>query len=482
MWPERLTDEGDLLAEIRPLLERTAAHAATFLEGLDTAPVATTATLSELRAALGGPLPVAGASAEQVIDELVRGVDGGILGSAGGRFFGWVIGGGHPAALAADWLTAAWDQNAALYACGPAEAVIEEIAGAWLKQLLGLPSEASFAITTGAQMAHLTALAAARGKLLADRGWDVERQGLSQAPGLRVLCGGQQHASIGRAVRVLGLGTDALHAVGTDAAGRVDLSALERALAAARGVPTIICLQAGEINTGAFDDFDTACGLAQEHGAWVHVDGAFGLWAATSPRFAHLTAGIEQADSWTTDGHKWLNVPFDSGFAFVRHAAAHRAAMTTQASYLVTATDLLGRADAARDQIDWNPEWSRRGRAVPVYAVIRALGRDGVRAMIERCCDHADRLVRELGALPGAQVLAATEINQGLVRFVADDGDHDRRTDDVIARVQAGGEAWFGGTTWNGMRAMRVSVINWRTTDRDVDRAVAAVRASLRGR
>lgn len=471
------------MSEMRSLLEHTAAHAATFVEGLDAAPVAAVAELPALRAALGGPLPETEREAAQVIDELVRDVAGGLLGSAGGRFFGWVIGGGQPAALAADWLTATWDQNAALYACSPAEAVIEEVAGAWLKELLGLPGEASFAFTTGAQMAHVTALAAARSRLLADRGWDVERDGLAGAPTVRLLGGGRQHASIDRAVRLLGLGTNALRSVGSDADGRVDLAGLERALAGEPDAPSIVCLQAGDINTGAFDPFGAACDVAREHGAWVHVDGAFGLWAAVSERFAPLTAGIERADSWTTDGHKWLNVPFDSGVAFVRDAAAHRAAMTTQASYLVTSSD-LGVADrdvdgAARDQIDWNPEWSRRGRGVPIYAVIRALGRQGIAAMIERCCEHAARLTREIAALSGAQLLAAPQINQGLVRFLDEDGDHDRRTDEVIARIQAGGDAWFGGTTWNGMRAMRISVVNWRTNDRDVDRAVAAVRDAL---
>ncbi|GAB3923885.1 aminotransferase class V-fold PLP-dependent enzyme [Kribbella albertanoniae] len=418
---------------------------------------------------MGRGLPEVGMTAEDVIDELVRDVDGGLLGSAGGRFFGWVIGGGVPAALAADWLTATWDQNAALYACGPAEAVIEEITGAWLKELLGLPAEASFAFTTGAQMAHVTALAAARHRLLADRGWDVERRGLFQAPPPRVLCGGEQHASIDRAVRMLGLGTDSLTAVGTGADSRIDLEALERELQI--DAPTVVCLQAGEINTGAFDPFVEACEMAHRYGAWVHVDGAFGLWARVSPRYSTLLDGVELADSWTTDGHKWLNVPFDSGFAFVRDAAAHRAAMTTSASYLIT-------GGAARDQIDWTPEWSRRGRAVPVYAAIRELGRDGIRAMIERCCDHARDLVRGLGALPGVEVLVEPAINQGLVRFLAADGDHDRRTDEVIARIQAGGEAWFGGTTWKGVRAMRVSVVNWQTSSSDVARAVAAV-ASL---
>jgi glutamate/tyrosine decarboxylase-like PLP-dependent enzyme len=444
-------------------LERAAAHAAAYLDGLDDRPVAATATPDELRAALDRPLPESGMPDERVVDELVRDAEAGILGSAGGRFFAWVIGGAVPAALAADWLTATWDQNAVIYACGPAEAVIEEIAGRWLKELLGLPPEASFAFTTGTQMAHVTALAAARGRLLARLGWDAERRGLAGAPAIRVLTGGHQHASIDRAVRLLGLGTDSIHAVGADDRCRLDVAALERELT---DEPAIVCLQAGEINTGSFDPFADACRVAHERGAWVHVDGAFGLWAAVSERYGGLTAGVEQADSWTTDGHKWLNVPFDCGFAFVRDAEAHHAAMRATASYMVRADE------GARDQIDWTPEWSRRGRGVPVYAAIRALGRDGIRAIVERCSEHARRLAREIGALPGAELLVEPVLNQGLVRF----GD---RTDAVIARIQAGGEAWFGGTTFDGARAMRISVVNWRTSEEDVDRAVAAVRAAL---
>jgi glutamate/tyrosine decarboxylase-like PLP-dependent enzyme len=467
------------MTSTRDLLELTAAHAADFLEGLPTRSVAAAEELSALRRALGRPLPEVGLPAEQVIDELVRDVEGGIVASAGGRFFGWVIGGGLPAALAADWLTATWDQNAVLYASGPAEAVIEEITGEWLKDLLGLPRDASFAFTTGAQIAHVTALAAARHRLLAERQWDVERQGLAGAPAVRVLCGGEQHGSIDRALRLLGLGTDALIAVGTDHGSRLDLNGLERALAENRDSAVIVCLQAGEINTGAFDPFTDGCRLAHEYGAWVHVDGAFGLWAAISPRYELLTRGVKDADSWTTDGHKWLNVPFDSGLVFVRDAAAHRAAMTTTASYLIAASDGVGAARPARDQIDWSPEWSRRGRALAIYAAVRALGRAGIRAMIERCCDHADRLVREIGALATTEVLVSPTINQGLVRFVADDGDHDRRTDEIIARIRDRGEAWFGGTTWKGMRAMRISVVNWQTSEDDVDRAVAAVGSAL---
>ena len=458
------------------LLHRTAAHAADFLASLDDRPVAPTASLGGLREALGRPLADEGVDAAAVVDDLVRDTEGGLLGSAGGRFFGWVIGGGVPAALAADWLTAAWDQNSAMHACGPAVAVVEEVAGRWLKELLR-PTDASFGFTTGAQAAHVTALAAARHHLLAARGWDVERQGLAGAPELRVLTSGLHHATIDRAVRLLGLGTDNLRSVGS-VDGRIDVAALERELAA--DVPTVVCLQAGEINTGRFDPFDAACALAAARGAWVHVDGAIGLWAAASERHRHLLAGCERADSWATDAHKWLNVPYDSGLVFVRHPAAHRAALSTRASYLVHADDTAVPGVApARDQLDWNPEWSRRARAVPVYAAIRSLGRHGIAAMVDRCVEHAQRLVAGLGDLPGVEVLAHPVINQGLVRFLSPDGDHDARTDHVIAAVQAGGEAWFGGTTWNGMRAMRISVVNWRTDKRDIDRAIAAVRAAM---
>ncbi|MER6987792.1 aminotransferase class V-fold PLP-dependent enzyme [Saccharopolyspora hirsuta] len=337
----------------RELLDRTAAHAAEFLAGLDARPVAPAGSLTELREALGRSLPEEGTDDVRVVDELVRDTAEGLLASAGGRFFGWVIGGGVPAALAADWLTATWDQNAAMHACGPAVAVVEEVTGAWLKQLLGLPEEASFAFTTGAQSAHVTALAAARHALLAERGWDVERRGLAGAPPLRVLTSGEQHASIDRAVRLLGLGTDQLQAVGTDGEGRIDLPALERALAESDD-PTVVCLQAGEINTGAFDPFEEACSLAAARRAWVHVDGAFGLWAAVSDRHRHLLSGVGAADSWTTDAHKWLNVPFDSGLAFVRHPSAHREAMSIRASYLVHAAEESG-TPPARDQLDWTP-------------------------------------------------------------------------------------------------------------------------------
>jgi glutamate/tyrosine decarboxylase-like PLP-dependent enzyme len=412
-----------------------------------------------------------------VITELVSDAAGGIVGSAGGRFFGWVIGGSVPAALAADWLTSTWDQNAALYAAGPAEAVIEEVCGAWLKELLGLPATASFALVTGCQMAHVTCLAAARNSILAQRGWDVERQGLTGAPRIRIITGDQKHGTIDRAARLLGMGTDAVIGLPVDNDGCLKPEILSDAID--RADPTIVVLQAGDLNIGAFDSFTELIPLAQRHGAWVHIDGAFGLWAATSPQHAHLLNDVNLADSWATDGHKWLNVPFDCGYAFVAHPKAHRASTSYRASYLV-------HDDNARDQMDWTPEWSRRGRGVTTYAAIRQLGKSGISDLVARTCRYAHALVTRIGSLPGAELVWEPQINQGLVRFLdgkagATDADHDRRTDAVIEAILKSGEAFFGGTTWRGKRCMRVSVCNWQTDDVDVDRAVAAVKIALAG-
>jgi glutamate/tyrosine decarboxylase-like PLP-dependent enzyme len=456
-----------------PLLRRAADHAAAYLDGLDAAPVGARATPAELRAALGGPLPESGAPDAKVLDDLVRDVTPGLNASAGGRFFAWVIGGGVPAALAADWLAATWDQNAALAAAAPAAAVVEEVAAAWLRELLGLPAGASAAFTSGCQMAHVTALAAARHRLLGERGWDVERRGLGGAPALRVLAGANRHVSVDRALRILGVGLDALVVLPLDADGRLSVDALDAELRAAPGAPRVVCLQAGDVDTGAFDDFAAAVPRARAAGAWTHVDGAFGLWAAAAPRLRHLVAGAADADSWATDAHKWLNVPYDSGLAFVRDPAAHRGALAIGADYLPAA------GESARDAFDWTPELSRRARGFAVYAAIRSLGRAGIADLVERCCARAAELVARAGELPGVEVLRHPVVNQGLVRFRADDGDHDRRTEEVMARVRADGEAFFSGTTWRGMRAMRVSVSNWRTGPRDVDRALAALERAL---
>ena len=439
------------------------------LESLDHRPIAATVDAATLRDRLGKPLTAAGTPADQVVAELIEAVNGGILGSASGRFFGWVIGGALPSAIAADWLTSVWDQAAVLYASGPAAAIVEEITGAWLKEILGLPRHASFALVTGCQTAHAICLAAARHALLARRGWDVEQHGLYGAPPIRILSNPQRHGSIERAVRLLGLGTDHLVSI--------QLQELEAVLRAAPSVPTILLLQAGDINTGEFDAFEDVIPIARSHGAWVHVDGAFGLWAAASPRFRHLLRGVEAADSWATDGHKWLNVPFDSGYAFIADVEAHHAAVSHRASYLTHATE-------ARDPLDWNPEWSRRARGFSTYAALRELGRDGIAALIDRCSRHAHALVTGLARLPGAELIFEPVINQGLVRFLdpnpaATEEDHAARTERVIAEIAASGEAFFSGTTWRGRRAMRVSVCNWRTSDEDVRRAVNAAEKVL---
>lgn len=461
----------------RAALDSAFEHAVSHLENLDHTSVAATVDLATLRQRLAKPLPRKGVAPAQIIDELTDDVRGGLLGSAGGRFFGWVIGGALPAAVAADWLNSVWQQNAALYACSPAAAVVEEVVGEWLKEILHLPKSASFALVTGCQMAHVTCLAAARHALLARRGWDVESDGLFSAPGIRIISSSERHGSFERAVRLLGFGSSRIKLLDVDSEGRLLPDALETELEKEQETPTLVLLQAGDINIGAYDSFETLIPIAHRYKAWVHVDGAFGLWAAATPRLRHLLKGAEGADSWATDGHKMLNVPFDSGFAFIADPEAHRASLSIRASYLTHDAD-------ARDQVDWNPEWSRRARGFPAYAALRQLGVEGISALIEGCCRHALAIVKRVGALPGAEVVWEPVINQGLVRFRdlrpdAKEEDHDRRTDEMIAAIQRTGEAFFGGTTWRGRRAMRVSVCNWQTSDADVDRVVKAFEAAL---
>ncbi len=464
-------------APFEEVLHQAYASAVAYLGGLDERPVAATADRTTLRERLGRPLGEKGTAAEQVIADLVADVEGGILNTAGGRFFGWVIGGTLPAALAAEWMTAAWDQNAAVYATAPAAAVVEEIVGAWLKQILALPLGASFALVSGCQMAHATSLASARHAVLARNGWDLEERGLSGAPEIRVLASDQKHGSVARALRLLGIGRSQIIDLATDEKSRVEPQSLEDALLRKPDAPTIVVLQAGDINTGACDLFETLVPMAHAHGAWVHVDGAFGLWAGASAEHRHLVRGVEQADSWATDGHKWLNVPHDCGYAFVAHPEAHRAAMSQRSSYVTYDSD-------ARDEMEWNPEWSRRARGFATYAALRQLGRQGVSALVDRCCAHARELGKRIGQLPGAELLAEPALNQALVRFIdprADAGepDHAKRTDAVIAAIAASGEAFFTGSTWKGRRVMRVSVCNWQTSAEDVNRVVAGVERVL---
>jgi glutamate/tyrosine decarboxylase-like PLP-dependent enzyme len=455
------------VSDERELLRRTAEIAADFVDTLDQRPIRPEASVEELRATLGGPLADTPTDPLDVIESLAAACEPGVVGMASGRYFGFVIGGALPAALAADWLTSAWDQNAGLVVCGPSAAVIEEIAGEWLKDLIGIPATASFAFVTGCQMAHVTCLAAARHAVLERVGWDVESDGLAGSPPIAVLTGGKRHITVDRALRLLGLGNRCAVRLEVDGEGRMQVAALDEALRGASG-PTIVCAQAGEVNTGAFDPLEDIAALCADTGAWLHVDGAFGLWAGASPELAHLSSGLERADSWATDAHKWLNVPYDSGLAFVAHPEAHRAAMRLTAEYLVAEDG------AARDQMDWTPEFSRRARGFAVYAALRSLGRSGVAEMIESSCARARQFAEGVVELEGCEVLNEVVLNQVLFRFADDE-----ETNAALVAVQASGEAWMAGTVWDGRAAIRLSVSNWRTSERDIERTLAAFRAAL---
>jgi glutamate/tyrosine decarboxylase-like PLP-dependent enzyme len=461
------------------LLARTAEIAAGYLDTLATRPVAPPTDLLALRAAMDGPLPDGPSDPLDVVEWLAGVAGPGLVASAGPRYFGFVIGGGLPAALGAEWLAAAWDQNAALYVMSPAAAVAEEVAASWLVDLLGLPAGTTVGFVSGATMATFTALAAARHAVLGRAGWDVERHGLQGAPPVTVVTHGGTHVTVYAALQMLGLGREGerVRRIGADERGRMRMDALRETLAGIDG-PVIVCAQAGNVNTGAFDPFDELVEVAREHGAWVHVDGAFGVWAAAVPSMASLMAGANAADSWSTDAHKWLNVPYDSGIVFVRDAPAHHAAMTLGAEYYVESTG------AERDGYNWTPESSRRARGFAILAALRSLGRSGVVDLVERDCALARRMARELIAGARVSILNEVVLNQVLVRFdaVGDDPDGtigDARTRDVIAAVQRDGTCWLGGTTWAGRAAMRISVSGWRTTEGDIDRSAAAILSCL---
>ena len=461
------------------LLSRTTTIATDYLASLATRPVGRPVDLAALRTAMGGPLPETPTDPLTVVEELAAAADPGLIASAGGRYFGFVIGGSLPAALAADWLTSAWDQNAGLYVISPAAAVAEEVAGGWLVELLGLPVGTSVGFVTGATMANFTALAAARRAVLERAGWDVERHGLQGAPPVTVVTHGGTHVTVYASLQMLGLGREGegVRVAATDDQGRMRPDALREALAGIDG-PVIVCLQAGNVNTGAFDPFEELIPIAHERGAWVHIDGAFGIWAAAVPSLQHLMAGSAAADSWSTDAHKWLNVPYDSGLVFVRDAAAHHGAMTLGAAYYIETEG------GERDNYNWTPESSRRARGFSILAALRSLGRSGLVDLIERDCAHARRMAERLSAGPGVRILNDVVLNQTLVRFEADGDDPDgtagdRRTRAVIDAVQRDGTCWLGGTTWAGRAAMRVSVTSWRTTEDDIERSAAAILACL---
>ena len=429
--------------------------------------------VGELRRALVTDLPEQGDDPQRVVEELAEIGGRAAVAMAGPRYFGFVIGGSLPSALAADWLTSTWDQNAGLYVAGPAASVVEEAVGAWLLDLFGLPPGAGYGLVTGCQMAHFTCLAAARQAVLDRAGWDVTARGLFGAPEIQVVVGAEAHSTLHTALQYLGLGRDRVHVVQADDQGRLRADHLASVLdALPPDVPLLVCLQAGNVNTGSFDPMRESIGhVRRRAGAWVHVDGAFGLWAAASPDLAPLVDGIGLADSWATDAHKWLNVPYDSGLAFVADATAQvRAMAPPHAAYLEYGPE------QERDQMSWVPEFSRRARGFPIYAALRTLGRSGVRDLVERCCALARRMADRLGSEPGVEILNEVVLNQVLVHFTPPDGgDADAFTREVIRRVQADGTIWLSGTTWHDRAAMRISVSNWSTSEADADLAVDAI-------
>jgi glutamate/tyrosine decarboxylase-like PLP-dependent enzyme len=454
-----------------PLLDRTREIAERFLAGVDDRPVFPSTSFAELVHALGGPLPEEPQDPLAVIEHLARAADPGLVASPGPRYFGFVTGGSVPASVAAEWLTAAWDQNAGLYVLSPAAAAVEHVAAGWLLELLGLPPTASVGFVTGATMANTTALAAARHEVLRRVGWDVEADGLQGAPRVNVIAGLDAHASIRNAARFIGLGAANILYVDADDQGRMVPAALEAVLAQTSG-PTIVCAQSGNVNTGGFDPMETIEPLVHAHGAWLHVDGAFGLWAAASRALAHHVRGVARADSWTVDGHKWLNVPYDSGFVIVAHPAAHRASMSQTAEYL------LRGAEEEREGQDWTPEASRRARGNAVYAALRSLGRHGIEAMIDRCCASARAMADRLRAEPGVEILNEVVLNQVLVRFR--DASGANITPAVITRIQQDRVCWAGGTEWRGEPAMRIAVSGWKTGEADALRSAEAMIAGYR--
>ncbi len=460
--------------ERSPLLERASRHAREYLETIAERHVGATASGDDLRRILRRPLPEHGDAGGEVLDDLARAAQHGTTASQGPRYFGFVTGGSLPVATAADWLVSAWDQNAQVYVMSPLAAVAEEVAADWLKEIFGLPAAWSVGFVTGAQMANFTSLLAARHHVLQAVGWDVERDGLFGAPAIDVIVSDQSHRTVITALRMLGLGGERLHRVNTDAQGRMRTEHLAEVLQQGSG-PCIVCTQIGNVNTGAADPLAEIAAVTRLRGAWLHVDAAFGLWAAASPPRRHLTAGIEQTDSIATDGHKWLNVPYDSGLVFTAHRESHQGALMVPAHYIQM-------TDGERDPRAFTPDESRRARGVTVYAALRALGRRGVGELVDRLCRHAERIADRLRRHAQVRVLNDVVLNQVLVQFVPLPGDpraEDVFTQDVVAGVQKDGTCWLGATVWHGQRAARISICNWSTTEQDVDRSAAAILSVL---
>ena len=452
-------------------LWRAASHAVDFRRSIDSRPLRPRADYAEMVQAFERDLPEQGCTEAAVLDELAATAEPGLNGMTGARFFGWVVGGSHPVGVAADWLTSAWGQNCGNHHAAPAAAAAEEVAGRWLLELLDLPRESSVGFVTGATSANFVGLAAARNALLARQGWDVEAKGLFGAPPINVLVGDDAHATVFLALRYLGLGADRVVRIATDEAGRMIAASFVAALKASPG-PTIAIAQAGQINSGAFDPFEDLVTAARRHGdAWIHVDGAFGLWARASADHAHLTDGIDGADSWATDGHKWLQAPYDSGYAIVRDRDAHRGAMAMTASYLPAS------ADDERNPTDLVPELSRRARGFATWVMIRHLGRQGIAEMVAHHCRLAKRMAKTLAEEPGIEILNDVELNQVIVRFGTNCQSElgDALTRSVIDRVQTDGVCFAGGAAWRGKWVMRLSCISWSTTDDDADRSAEAI-------
>ncbi|MPZ70721.1 MAG: aspartate aminotransferase family protein [Actinobacteria bacterium] len=456
------------------ILEAATQPALKYLESLPERSVYSPVDPEEIRAVVGGPLPEGPTTPHDVIADLARDLEPFVAAHASGRYFGFVIGGLHPAAYGAELLASTWDQNAGLYAVTPGVAVVEHVAQEWLLDLLDLPREASVGFVTGGQMANFTCLAAARDSVLRKVGWDVEADGLQGAPRINVVVKSEKHSTVARALRYLGLGYSNAIEVPSDDQSRMDSSALATTLSRLDG-PTILCVEAGNVNTGSFDDFVDIADVVQEHRAesmpiWVHCDGAVGLWVRAAGARRGLGVGLERLDSWSTDAHKLLNVAYDSGIAICRDASAHRASMGVQASYLIHSE-----SESARDPMDWNPEFSRRARGLGVYATLRALGRSGVGELVDRACDLAVRFADSLRSSGKAEVVNDVVFNQVLVRWLHRNGDHDGFNDRVIQRTQEDGTAFFSGTTWNGMRLMRLSVSDWATDEDDIERSLEAL-------
>ena len=456
------------------LFWRAAAHASDYLSSIGSRPVRAALVADQLRARLGGVLTDGGADEIDVLDALADAGRCGTVASQGPRYFGFVTGGSLPVATAADWLVSTWDQNAQMFVMSPVAAVIEQITAAWLKDILGLPPAWSVGFVTGAQMATFTGLLTARHELLRQAGWDVESDGLFGAPPITVVAGDESHRTIFTALRMLGLGAGRVHRIATDAQGRMRYDRLAERLRTVSGA-CIVCAQAGNVNTGAVDPIAEIAMLSRQHGAWLHVDGAFGLWAAASASRRHLVAGISEADSLATDAHKWLNVPYDCGIALTAHGDAHQRALLMPAHYIQG-------TPGERDPRAFTPDDSRRARAVPVYAARRALGRGGVRDLVDRCCALALRMAERLAAHDHIRLLNDVVLNQVLVQFRppgSDDASAAALTPQVIARVQEDGTCWAGGTTWQGQPAMRISISNWSTTEKDIDDSAAAILAAV---